>query len=146
MLPLCWRAHLVEEEKKEQRISHVSDVYFHHHTNLHLKPLQYGKLTVDEHKNSDIFRFWLWISVSCVHQTVMKIPKAEVWLSYMHSWGIWVRQREQRSTGKRMCTSKRSTEAAAHPDSTTDRQDVCVTVWILLIQRGGGVSIETTYK
>lgn len=43
--------------KKEQRISHVSDVYFHHHTNLHLKPLQYGKLTVDEHKNSDIFRF-----------------------------------------------------------------------------------------
>lgn len=49
--------------------------------------------------------------------------------------------------GKSLCTSKWSTEAAAHPDRTADCQDVCVTVWILLIQRGGrGDSIDTREK
>lgn len=41
------------------------------------------------------------------------------------------------------CTSEWSTKAAAHPNSTANRQDVCVTVRILLIQRGKGVSMET---
>ena len=48
---------------------------------------------------------------------------------------------------KRLCTSKWSTKAAAYPDSTAHGQDVCVTVWILLIQRGGrGESIETVER
>lgn len=45
---------------------------------------------------------------------------------------------------ERLCTSEWSTKAAAHPNSTAHCQDVCVTVWILLIQRGGrGGRIDT---
>lgn len=48
---------------------------------------------------------------------------------------------------KRLCTSKWSTKAAAHPNSTAHCQDVCITVWILLIQRGGrGDRIDTVEK
>lgn len=39
---------------------------------------------------------------------------------------------------KKLHTSKRRAKAAAHPDSTAHCQDVCVTVRILLIQRGRG--------
>lgn len=57
------------------------------------------------------------------------------------------KQKEQYMKGKRLYTSKWSTKAAAHPDSTAHCEDVCVTVWILLIRRGGrGDRVETIEK
>lgn len=58
------------------------------------------------------------------------------------SSGRWTIKKE----GKKLLrTSKWSSKAAAHPNSTAHCQDVCVTVWILLIQRGrgGGYSVKT---
>ena len=46
---------------------------------------------------------------------------------YQHIW-----------KGKRLRTSEWSTKTAAHSHSTAHCQDVCITVWILLIQRGRG--------
>lgn len=56
-------------------------------------------------------------------------------------------KRERHREERRLCTSKWSPKAAAHPDSTAHCQDVGVTVWILLIQRGGrGGRIERTER
>jgi len=46
-------------------------------------------------------------------------------------------KRQEQNKKVRSCTSKWSTKAAAHPNCTAHCQDVCITVWILLIQRGG---------
>ncbi len=64
----------------------------------------------------------------------------------MHSGGGMSQKKSW--TGKAVySTSKWSTKAAAHPNSTAHCQDVCITVWILLIQRGGrGDRIDTIEK
>ncbi len=64
-------------------------------------------------------------------------------MALAHAFRRETRKEKQDKEGKKLFTSKWSTKAAAHSDSTAHCQDVGITVWVLLIQRGeGGGSID----